>query len=395
MQIDDAAEAVLDAFSGAPGALPFVAAGVRAAGYGPDDLTGYPSALELLEQPPAVSARPWRQAVSMARDVGREAVEAVEALHDVLTAVEEARGWAFEDVTAVAPYAIEFAPGKLAEGVIPDAGVTGLIGHGGMGKSTFAQAVAVDALRAGRTVVHLDWEQGRDIAIAKYRQLDATDEDLSRLRYVWTPSRITRERLHAAADGDDVLVLVDSFAKAAAAAGLSGTDWAGHGALVNELNAFGVEYGAPVLLIDHLNREGTRSTKMADGSHGKYDSASASWTLTATKKFGPSVRGEILLVNGKAVRVGELEDEVRYGIGGDGVDRVRIERAAAGQVQADAIEERILSFLGDQDEPASKTAIAEGVRGKAIDIRSAVDRLEAAGKLLALEGSRGSLYSVA
>jgi hypothetical protein len=403
MQIDQAAGVVLDYIAGIDDVertvYPLFVTAFREAGYRPEDLAAYAECSILLDADEAVSVKPWQKIVALVRSgideptARRQAVEAVSALRDVLTAAGETRGWTVTALDAVEIVPVTYAPGDLAQGVVYASGLTTLAGHGESGKSTLAQAIALDALRAGTAVIHLDYEQGPERVKRKYAQLGATPEEQRRVRYVWRPEAITADRLTDLAAGDDALVLVDSFSKASTAAGLSGTDWQGHGDLADMLNAWGVDNGDPVLLIDHLNGSGTRTEKHAAGSTQKYNAAAAQWTLSVSKKFNERRRGEVVMVNVKA-RDGQLDDEVRIAVGGDGPDVVRVERVAAGQTSTDDAEARVLAFLGSQDKPVTKEAIREGAAMKKARNDEAVERLLATGLIAEVPGGRYPRYKL-
>ncbi len=275
-------------------------------------------------------------------------------------------------------------------------GLTTFVGHGDTGKSTIGQAVALDAIRDGRFVVHLDWEQGQADVVRKYLQLGAGMEELrGSLGLPESPGAITLDRLRRLApQGREMFALVDSFAKAAAAAGLSGTDWAGHGTLASDLNTFGIEHDCPVLLIDHLAKAGTGTTTHASGSHEKFDAAYAQWDVSVAQRFDEATAGEVVLTNAKARR-GGLDDQVRYALGGDGHERINVRRVQKGEASAFKVDREILAFLREATEPQTKAVIGDKVPGNDHKVREGLDRLVASGHVRAVKGKRWARYEVA
>ena len=360
------------------------AAAILDAGWTLDEARFYSELADLVGEPPAAVDRPWRALENSTRAVvGRAerdaAVQAIHNLRRVLAAAREEDAWTFSDLSDDLDASVPgYAPGALAERIVYGEGLTTFVGHGGCGKSTIAQAIALDAMRAGLFVVHLDWEQGQRAALRKYAQLGAgMDELRGNLGYLWQAGALTIDRLRQLADGRDALVLVDSFSKAATAAGLSGTDWQGHGALANDLNAFGVEMCCPVVLIDHRAKRDGKGTRWADGAHGKYDAASAQWNVDVARRFDERTLGEVVLTNVKA-RHGALDTHARIALGGDGLDRIRLRRVAKGDAPALKVERDVIAFLRAAAGPLTMTAIErDGHCGKATAVREAVKRLAA------------------
>ena len=350
-----------------------------------EDARWYHDLRDLATGTPTAVDRPWKALEHAVRATmtGAERAAALQALgtfRTVLAGVREDDAWAFSDLSddfdTSAP---SYAPGPLADRVVYAEGLTTFVGHGGCGKSTIAQAIALDAIRAGVFVVHLDWEQGQRAVLRKYVQLGATMAELKgNLGYVWQPGAVTIDRLRQLVDGRPALVLVDSFSKAAAAAGLSGTDWQGHGTFANNLNAFGVEMGCPVVLIDHRAKRDGKGTRWADGAHGKYDAASAQWNVDVSRRFDERTPGEVVMTRVKA-RHGGLDTHARIALGGDGLDRIRLRRVAKGDAPALKVERDVIAFLRAAGGPLTMTSIekADGVEGKATVIREAVKRLAA------------------
>lgn len=337
------------------------------------------------ERPALIAAagkvvRPW-QRLSVAGGPGDAASRARRALE---VAAPQAKGddWTpsgFDGLDLEAPVA--FAPGALADRVVYAEGLTTLAGEGDSFKSTIAQAVALDAIRAGMFVLHADYEQGANVTAKKYKRLGATEEEVRALGagYFSHPGAITPARLAAIIDGRNALVIVDSFAKAASAAGLGPTDWAAHGDFANALNAFGIEHGCAVVLIDHQAGD----TKYADGARSKFNAASAQWRVQvpAGKRPTEHQRGEVTLTRVKHGREGGLDTHVRYALGGDGLDKIRVQRLDKGDPTALGRDLQIIEFLREHHEaggdplPLDRIAHKDAVRGRSQDVRKAVKRL--------------------
>lgn len=316
---------------------------------------------------------------------GRAAAEARQALEEAAPTVAEDSGdWTASDFDAVdleAP--VSFVPGPLADRVIFAEGLTTFAGEGDTFKSTIAQAVALDAVRAGVFVVHIDYEQGPKLTARKYARLGATGEERQVLAsgHFWQPGAITPAKLATVINGREALVIIDSFSKAADAAGLGSTDWPAHGAFANDLNAFGVEHECAVLLIDHQAND----TKYADGAKGKFYAASAQWRVQVPARKRPTehVPGEATLTKTKHGREGGLDTHARYGLGGDGLDKIRVRRLDAGDATPLAKDLQIIEFLrahhedGGDPLPLDRIAHKDAVKGRATEVRNAVKRLAA------------------
>lgn len=340
------------------------------------------SGLEWIEEHErSADPKPWQALRALVAHLPRaeqdDARSNLRILEALLTQANEDAGFAFDDLTNLEDGSLTFsyAPGPLAGRIVLGDGLTTFAGHGGSGKSTLAQALALDAMRAGRFVIHLDWEQGKARTARKYRQLGATDADLGMLGYLWQPGEVTIDRLHSLAAGRrDVFVLVDSFSKAASAAGLSGTDWAGHGDFASMLNAFGAETGSPVLLLDHLAKSEGKGARWADGAHGKYDAARGQWTVSVERPFRDDRLGGILLTCTKD-NDSALDTHARFALGGDGPNRIELRRVGAGDVPRLKIERDVIAFLGSQEEPQTLGDIEKAVTGKARVVTALVKAL--------------------
>lgn len=347
----------------------------------------------LVEPAPAVVARPWRDLEDAIRDAldGQERKRAVRAVQNLRAALREgAEDAAFEfaDLAGLnnTPTPAKYAPGPLAHRVVSGNGLTTLAGKGDSGKSWLAQGFALDAMRAGYFTVHLDWEQGGPDArtgdpgraISRYLKLGSSiDEMHGMLGFKWRPGALSVERLHdLAGDYENVFVLVDSFAKAAAAAGIGSTDWAAHGEFVSMLNAFAVDRDCPLVLIDHKGRD---SGSLAGGAASKFDAATAQWSV-ATKGFSATKRGAIDLTNDKD-RDSAFDAKASYGTGGRGEDRNDLERVGtAAEVASSEVARSIREAL--RDAPLSGKALEQAVGGKATRVREERDRMVKVGELV-------------
>ncbi len=224
--------------------------------------------------------------------------------------------------------------------------------------------------------MHLDWEQGPHRTLRKYAQLGANAGDLApdSMTYLWRPGEITPERLHGWTEQHGpVLVVVDSFAKAIAAAGIGEQAWGAHGAFVSMLNAYAVDRDCPVLLIDHKGRD---SGNLASGAASKFDAARAQWSVKATRPFDADRLGEITLTCEKDSD-SVLDSTVRYALGGDGPDRIDLRRVAKGAVPLQRLDRDIIEYLRSQQRSQSMSEIVAAVKGDDKAIRAAVKRLAA------------------
>lgn len=285
--------------------------------------------------------------------------------------------FAFATLGSVAQ-APKMLPGQLGAMVYAQ-GATVFYGEPEHGKSLAAQEVAVEAMAAGLKVVHLDGEQGGEDAGANYLALQAVPADLASqglLHYEYDPAiNFDADYLAAQRPG---LVIVDSFARLAQARGVGDGQYTAQGNLVSELQAFGLQHGCAVLVIDHSARNA--DDRYAVGGGSKLAAARGQWKVKRERKFTPDTAGVVSFTNTKARRAG-VPPGLRFACGGEGIERFSFRPVLDKSIPADRIELDILEFARRAAKPLSKNAIRQGVDGNNGAIDAGVDRLVKRGAL--------------
>jgi hypothetical protein len=260
-------------------------------------------------------------------------------------------------------------------------GATVWFGEPEHGKSLAAQAAAVEAMRAGLKVVHLDGEQGSQDAGAAYLALGANPAEqasLGLLHYEYDDA-INFDGAYLAGLAPS-LVIVDSFARLAAARGITDAQYAAQGNLMTELQAFGLRNGCAVLVIDHTTKSPGKGDRYAFGAGSKLGAARGQFFVKRERKFSPDKAGAVSFTNVKGRRPG-LPDWQRFEVGGQGVETISFRASLDKSVPADRIELDVLEFVRAQGKPLSQNKIRQSITGKNDVIDAATDRLVKRGAL--------------
>lgn len=292
--------------------------------------------------------------------------------------------------------------------------VNGLLGESESGKTWVALLAACQELVAGRGVVYLDFEDTAVGIVSRLRSLGVTGEALERLRYV-SPD----EALHAAAAADlretladaaPSLVVLDGFNAAMTLLGLdlvSNTD-ATHFAqrLLRPLTAT----GAAVVTIDHVPKSKEARGKGGIGAQAKRAmTTGCAIAVEVVTPFGRGMTGRLRLtvdkdrpghVRAVSAAAKHAGNAVLSSFPDGSVDVV-VEapdlRPASqrGPFEPTGLMEKVSHFLAslttDSDGGVSMKAIEEGVPGKAVYLRAAVDALVERGHVRREPGIRGAI----
>jgi hypothetical protein len=270
-------------------------------------------------------------------------------------------------------------------------------GHKKVGKTLLAIAVALDAMKAGRHVVYLDFENGAEI-IAERLKLMGADADLDafaeRFHYVRFPRGLKLDNLEdrlaeIAAPYPGALLVLDSLRGLFAQ--LSGTSR--HPLEINNpvhieqvlspVHAAVKRHGLTVLLLDHAKKgAGKDDTYSLANSAAKEQIADAVYFIDKPDEYSEDHEGSVLLKI-TSDRRGRLPVRpVYWRVGGQGaghplafhpVDASKV--GTAGRIRRD-----VLDYLQDHaGDWYSLTALEQApeIKGKASDIRDAVKALAA------------------
>jgi hypothetical protein len=283
-------------------------------------------------------------------------------------------------------------PEWVIPGILYAGHVTWMQGEPGDGKTLLALRWLLDTVNAGRNVMLIDEESGLRMTAERLAMMGA-DPDLldARLHYYERPGLTTHE--------DDVLSLVqeartlrpdlvvlDSAADSITQSGISEdsstevTGW--YKTLIAPL-AF--DYGAAVLVIDHVPKPGKDSVKgYARGSGAKKAKTDAAWKVEKVSDFGidPPTIGLVELRRDKD-RLGRLPSRINFRIGVTRQGKTIVEQQDKSVVVERSPEEdlkgRLIEWLQDnaatEAEAKSTKEVRAGVTGKASTIIRALAEL--------------------
>lgn len=265
-------------------------------------------------------------------------------------------------------------------------------------KSWLALVLAVDEIRAGRTVVLIDLESAAREMLARLRALGLTDQEISgRFAYLHPTQPICDDT--AAADLARLidkrrpsLVIVDAAIGALSLHGLDPNRADDierfHRVLIDPLAA----YGAAIALIDHVAKSREDRGRWATGSERKLGRVDVALGIDIIQPFGRGRTGTARITVAKdrpgylnRPRAGELE------LASD-PDTGRITSTirpasnepdpAADTWRPTVLMERVAAHLAEQSGPVTRNAIETAVRGKRDYIRKAIDALIADGNIV-------------
>lgn len=233
-------------------------------------------------------------------------------------------------------------------------GVHWLQGESESGKSWVADAVALDVLRSGASVILVDYEDHEAAVLERFAELGATDDDFERLVYVSgldvAHADIVSHLRGSIGTRDYGLLVVDGVTAALSSAGLSGRD-------EQELTAWSdrmLRTTRAALCVDHVVKAVDDRAGMAIGSQAKKSVVTGtSFEVVCIEKFARGLNGVIELRIQKDKKGG-----VRSAL--KGRSRVR------------------LRFVSDFDTGRVQLAVPEAV-GEAVDPSQALAELQARG----------------
>jgi AAA domain len=191
-------------------------------------------------------------------------------------------------------------PTFLADGYLYAGQLHFIAGPPDSGKSTIALWCALLELRAGRPVLLLDEESGRESVAEKLRDLGAQPEELARLHYAEFPSRTWDANDLAALtqlveEVQPGLIIFDSMAAFMARAGLEENDAKDVTTFTNEVMLpLARKHRAAVVYLDHVTKDGNGG-RYARGSGAKLASVDVAYTLDLVTPFSRNQSGLVRL----------------------------------------------------------------------------------------------------
>jgi hypothetical protein len=269
-------------------------------------------------------------------------------------------------------------------------------------KSWLTLVLSAEEMRAGRSVVYIDLEMGPRDTLARLRNLQLRDADISAHFIYLNPHEPLKPAL-----GDvetlliqrrPSLVVIDAFAGALALHGLDGLKSADverfYRDVVDPLRA----HGAAVVILDHLPKAIEGRGKWAIGSERKIGACDVHLGLEMLQPFGRGRTGRAKIVTHKdrpgylpRPKAGELElvsDEESELI----TWQIRLaEREQSPEpFRPTCLMKRVSEYLEAQAEPVSRNVVEQNIKGKAAGKRLAMDILIADGYLEQSPGPFGA-----
>lgn len=291
---------------------------------------------------------------------------------------------------------VEYLPGELARRMVYAEGITGFTGHPDSGKTSLVARLALDAMRRGRHVVYLDFENGEGEAARRMAALGATADLLSEfLTYVPFPGAPDWREIGALWDEHpDAFGVWDSTRGILRSLGLDEDRASEVSRFLDPLAEFALSRAVPMALIDHVAKAATETTGYGRGSGDKLAAVQGLWYVKCVRDFSETEIGEIELVRWKG-RAGGLSSRHRFEVG-DGEGRLTFRRLDADLSPQGRMETAIIDYLRTlHPETASQREVEENVGGTATVVRDCVKALAAAeGRpVAAVEGGQYARYA--
>ena len=278
-----------------------------------------------------------------------------------------------------------------------------LSGESETGKSWLALAWCIEELARGNPVVYIDHEMGRSMTLERLRVLGAPDRWIPSFRYVdpTEPAQQAGDQILELVE-DATLIIIDATIGSLSLHALdenSTTDierW--YQRVVDPLRA----RGAAIVVLDHVTKNPETRGKYAIGSQRKSTASDVHLSCESIRPFGRHSIG-MAKVLVKKDRPGHLP---RPTLGTFTLDPAAIPNAFTwtpysgeqthdpdGHFRPTVIMQRVSDYL-EENSPASKKEIEQGVTGKAEYVRQAIEALIREGNIATEEGIRNHGKSV-
>jgi len=276
---------------------------------------------------------------------------------------------------------VEYIPGDFANRMVYAKGVTVFTGHPDSGKTSFVTRLAIDAMRAGTTVVYFDYENGQEEVARRLTDLGADAELLRPSRFIYRPFPGAPDWDELAALWDahpDAIGVWDSTRGILGSLGLKENEADDVRQFVDPLVQFSLERSVASILIDHVTKASTKDDPYARGSGDKLAAVQGQWRVEKERPFDEATAGEISLHRKKA-RSGRLGHEFRFAVG-DGEGNLTFRRLGADETPEGRMEAEVIDYLKAlhaDGKTASMNELEGAVKGGRDKVRDRVKLLAA------------------
>jgi len=265
-------------------------------------------------------------------------------------------------------------------------------------KTLAAYAIGLEVIRAGGTIVIIDFEMGRWQARDRLVELGATPGELGSIYYVDPVQPATEARIGPFVRSEPQLVIIDAASGAYDNLGLDDNKRGDVERFTRiYVNAFW-RAGIATIVLDHVVKNADNRGKYVIGSERKLGGSQVHLGFDAVVPIKRGGTGIYKITNhkdrGGYLERGRLADlhltsdpathqitwefrEVEHSEGGHGF-------------RPTVLMEHVSGFLADQDEPVSYTYVRAGVTGEDKYIGMALDRLIEEGYATESKGPRGA-----
>jgi len=265
-------------------------------------------------------------------------------------------------------------------------------------KTLAAYAIGLEVIRAGGTIVVIDFEMGRWDARDRLIDLGATPDELERVVYVDPSEPATPERIQRLVDAQPELVIIDAAAGAYDIQGLDDNKRA-------DVEKFTRIYvrdfwraGIATIVLDHVVKNAETRGNYAIGSERKVGGADVhlGFTVVAPIRRGTTGIYKIVthkdrggyLQRGRLADLHLASDPVTHRIGWE--FREAEHTAADEPFRPTGLMGHVSIYLQRQDEPVSFSTVKADVKGEDKYIAVALERLIQEGYASETRGPRGA-----
>lgn len=206
---------------------------------------------------------------------------------------ETVGGLFFEDLKDLLENGVP-PPDVLVDDLIYTEGVHWISGHPGSGKTTLCMYVAILVMLEGRDVVWLDYEGGVRPTVRRLLESGCpVDVALKKFHYSGWPVDAPAYFKDLAERWPNAMIVLDSASKALQGEGKDENS-------PGEVTAWAVpivkaakQHGLPILVIDHVTKSATETTKYSRGAGSKQADADIAWFVKCETPFNRTTVGTI------------------------------------------------------------------------------------------------------
>jgi hypothetical protein len=265
-------------------------------------------------------------------------------------------------------------------------------------KTMVAYLLAIEEIRAGGTVLILDFEMGKWEARSRLRDLGATDNELARIHYFEPEEAANEETIACLLALNPTLVIIDAAAGAYSLHGLDDNKRADAEIFARLLVRPFWQRDISTIVLDHVVKNTEARGKYAIGSERKVGGADVHLGFESVQEINRGGRGLYKIVTHKdrpgylpRPKAAELElvsDPETHAITWTLSEPREHDHDAGGAFRPTVLMERVSRYLEPQPEPVSRTVVENSVSGRATWVRTALDILLTEGFACETEGPR-------